>query len=253
MDWSLLEHDEFVSIATSINYDRRKIKAGELYKRLRQLQHPLESKVKFILQHWGWDGAPRKDSIYIISAIHEIGFSIPKSVKIFYEQLYGLTFPAKEHKTATDLEIDYGGALKFKFAERGNLLLWDWLLGAEWLSDRFEDDIMPIGYRINYNGFSQNQHNGWEDPDYCSCGAWGYELYLGNSGKVYIWDSEMSDYLGIAAENLVSFFASAFGLIYNVEKSCGDISERDIELMDQIDSLMRQGRYKQHCFKKEAY
>lgn len=251
MDWNVLEYDEFASIATSINYNKEETKAGELYEELKRLQYPIESKVKFILQHWGWDGTPRNEALYIISAINDKGFSIPKHIITFYEQLYGLALPSK--KNGGIVADKYGGTLKFKFAESGDVQLGDWLISAECLSAKFDDDTFPIGYRINYNGFSPKQQvTGWENPSYCPCGGWSYELYLGNSGKVYIWDTEVSDYLGVAAENLISFFASAFGLISDTEKSCGRTSDSDFELMEQIEVLMRQGKYKQHYFREKS-
>lgn len=248
MDWKLLEPDEFAFIANSVKYAKQQCKAGELYSKMKMLSYSIECKVKFILQHWGWDGTRRKESEYIISAIHDSGFMIPENVKTFYEQLYGLMLPLKKEKIPTDR---YGGLLRLRFAEKGDLQLKDWLIGAECLSAKFDDSILPIGYRLNYNGFSSSgqQLNGWENPQYHPCGAWGYELYLGSSGKVYIWDTETSNYIGVEAEDIVSFFASAFGLIFDTEHNYGYTSDADFALMEKIEELWIQGQYKQNYFR----
>lgn len=246
MDWNPMKSDEFIFIAESIKYSAEGHKTSELYKEIADLSCSLECKVKFILQHWGWNGTRREDSEYIISAINENGFIIPENIKIFYEQLYGLIFPMKKKKIPAD---EYGGVLRLSFSEKGDVQLKDWLISAECLSARFDDDILPIGYRLNYNGFSPGQVDGWEDPNYCPGGAWGYELHLGSSGKVYIWDTEMSDYIGIEAENIVSFFASAFGLIPDTERNYGYTSDTDFALMEKIEVLLNQGKYEQHYFR----
>ena len=98
MDWNPLKQDEVNFIAASIKYDKLQCKAGELYSQIATLDCFLENKVKFILQHWGWNGLHRAESNYIISAIRDTGLSIPENIKTFYEQLYGLTLPIKKEK-----------------------------------------------------------------------------------------------------------------------------------------------------------
>ena len=93
---------------------------------------------------------------------------------------------------------------------------------------------------MNYNGFSPRQVDGWENPFYCPSGACSYELHLGNSGRVYIWDTEVSDYIGIEADDVLSFFASAFGLIPDTERSAGYTSDIDFERMESIEKLWSQ-------------
>lgn len=237
VNWNPLKPDEVAFIAASIKYDKLQCKAGELYSQIATLDCLLENKVKFILQHWGWNGLHRAESNYIISAIKDTGLPIPENIKTFYEQLYSLIFPIKKEKIPID---KYGGALRLRLSEESDILLKDWLIGAKCLSARFNDDIFPIGYRLNYNGFSPRQVDGWENPFYCPSGAWSYELHLGNSGRVYIWDTEVSDYIGIEADDVLSFFASAFGLIPDTERSAGYTSDIDFERMESIEKLWSQ-------------
>lgn len=57
-------------------------KTGMLYQRIAKFPCDIESKVKFILWHWGWDGT-RREAERIISAIRDNGFMIPKNIKLF--------------------------------------------------------------------------------------------------------------------------------------------------------------------------
>ncbi|MDE7400351.1 MAG: hypothetical protein K2N06_12610 [Oscillospiraceae bacterium] len=249
MNWEPLSSELVSAISTEIRYHHElKEKTGMLYQQIAEFPCDIESKVKFLLWHWGWDGIRREGAIYIISAINDSGFTIPDNVKMFYEQLYGLTLPMKKKKIPAD---EYGGILRFRFSEKGDVQLKDWLIGAECLSAKFDDDILPIGYRMNYNGFSSSgqQINGWEDPYYRPCGAWGYELYLGSSSRIYVWDTEVSDYIGIEAENVISFFASAFGLIPDTERYYGCTSDADFARIEKIEKLWNQGQYKQNCLR----
>ena len=246
MNWEPLNSELISTISMGIQYHHGLCrKPGVLYQRIAEFPCDIESKVKFILWHWGWDGTHREEAGRIMSAIRDIGFTIPENIKLFYEQLYGLTIPMKKKKIPAD---EYGGVLRFRFAGKGDVPLKDWLIGAEFLSAKFDDDILPIGYRINYNGFSSSgqQINGWEDPHYRPCGAWGYELHLGSSGKVYVWDTEISDYIGVEAENVTSFLASAFGLIYDTEHLYGYTSDTDYARIEEIEKLWNQGQYKQN-------
>lgn len=246
MNWQPLSSELISAISMEIQYyDGLHEKPGALYQRIADFPCDIESRVKFILWHWGWDGARREEAEHMISAISNNRFTIPENIKIFYERFYGSTFPMKKKKIPAD---EYGGTLRFRFSEKGDLQLKDWLIGAECLSSKFDDDILPIGYRMNYNGFSSSgqQINGWEDPNYRSCGAWGYELYLGSSGRVYVWDTEGSDYIGIEAENVISFFASSFGLIPDTERYYGYTSDTDFSEIEKIEKLWDQGQYTQH-------
>ncbi len=74
-------------------------------------------------------------------------------------------------------------------------------------------------------------------------------MHLGNSGKVYVWNTETSDYIGIEADDIVSFFASAFGLIYDMEHNYEYTTNADFALMEKIDELWIQGQYKQNYFR----
>lgn len=58
--------------------------------------------------------------------------------------------------------------------------------------------------------------------------------------KIYFWDSENSDGIGIEADSLISFFACAFGLIVDTE-SLWICHEEDFELMDEIERSWNQG------------
>ncbi len=213
MDWEPLEPSAYRFISEAIQYDGNNIKAGELYQKVSALSCSLEDKVKFILQHWGWDGTVRVEGKFIMSKINGAGFTIPVHIEQFFEQMYGLHLPRKTQSDRTP----YGGTLEFWYQDIIDYE--DFFIPSECLSVKFDDDIMPIGYLLEYGGYSSNVLDGWEDPYYDSSGEWSYELYLGNSGKFYFWDRTTSDYVGVEAENLLSFFASAFGLIENQEES----------------------------------
>ena len=146
----------------------------------------------------------------------------------------------KKTRSLGTVEDIYGGVLRFKYPESG----WkDLFITSKCLGLKFHDDVTPIGYMLNYNGFSLSgqQIDGWENPNYKPVGAWTYELYLGNNEKIYFWDSENSDGIGIEADSLISFFACAFGLIVDTEKVYGYATEEDFELMDEIEGSWNQG------------
>lgn len=248
MDWNPLKPGTFRFISESIGYEGRKTKTGELYQKVSKLSCSLEDKVKFILRHWGWNGSVREEAKYIMSKINDVGFTIPIHAEQFFEQMYGLFLPMK--KTVRDLEISYGGTLCFRYLPYFED---DFFIFSECLSVKFDDDIIPIGCMFDYNGYSLNALDGWEDPYYVSSGAWCYELYLGNSGKFYFEDQVISDYVGVEAENLLLFFASAFGLIENQEETGERETDEDYERMELIEQLYKEGKYRQNYFRiKEA-
>lgn len=58
---------------------------------------------------------------------------------------------------------------------------------TELLCVHYDDDIMLIGYMLNYHGGSNQKIDGWEDPKYQSSEYEYYDLYLGRMlmcGKV---------------------------------------------------------------------
>lgn len=248
MDWFPLEDSKIEKIIKTIDYAGQNMSTDELYQRVSNVSCNMEDKVKFILWHWGWNGTSRKEGITMISQIKKLGFAFPPNVQIFLEQMYGLLLPVKKLRKENLQKDVYGGVLRFRYPK----IIWkDILIGSECLSVKFDDDILLIGDRLDYNGYSKSGQkiNGWEDPNYKSCGAWDYELHLGSSGRVYFWDTEISDCIGIEAHDLLSFFASAFGFILDTEQIYGYTSEEDFELMEQIEKLWNQGLYKQNYFR----
>ena len=243
MDWIPLDRKEYNSICKEINYLEIKNRPSRLYQEVSKIPCTLESKVKFILQHWGWDGTTRDEGKLIVSQINSFRLTLTSETKEFFHQIYGLSLPIKKARgLGADKDI-YGGVLRFKYSENG----WkDLFIASKCLSLKFCDDVVPIGYMLNYNGFSSSgqQIDGWEDPNYESSGAWTYELYLGNSGRIYFWDTENSDTIGIEADSLLSFFAIAFGLILDTEKIYGYTTEEDFALMDEIERLWDKGIWK---------
>ena len=240
MDWIPLGQEEYNSICQKVTYLEIKNRPGRLYQEVSKLPCTLESKVKFILQHWGWDGLPRDEGKLVISQINNFRSTFTLEAKEFLHQIYGLSLPMKKTRSLGTVEDIYGGVLRFKYPESG----WkDLFITSKCLGLKFHDDVTPIGYMLNYNGFSLSgqQIDGWENPNYKPVGAWTYELYLGNNEKIYFWDSENSDSIGIEADSLISFFASAFGLIVDTEKVYGYVTEEDFELMDEIERSWNQG------------
>lgn len=228
MDWIPLGQEEYNSICQKVNYLEIKNRPGRLYQEVSKLPCTLESKVKFILQHWGWDGLPRDEGKLVISQINNFRLTFTSEVKEFIHQIYGLSLPMKKTRSLGTVEDIYGGVLRFKYPESG----WkDLFITSKCLGLKFHDDVTPIGYMLNYNGFSLSgqQIDGWENPNYKPVGAWTYELYLGNNEKIYFWDSENSDGIGIEADSLISFFACAFGLIVDTEKVYGYATEEDLQ------------------------
>ena len=59
--------------------------------------------------------------------------------------------------------------------------------------------------------------------------------------------------MGVEAENLLLFFASAFGLIENQEQTAEPETDEDYERMELIEQLYQEGKYRQNYFRiKEA-
>lgn len=248
MDFKPLKPDEFAAIARAIGYDKESCRAGRLYSKLENLDWNLEQKVKFILQHWGWDGSCRDEGKIVILEIEDLNFTVPENIKEFYRQFFGLTLPSKKDSEPAD---EYGGALRLKFLEKTDLTLRDWLIGAECLGARFDDDVLPMGYMLDYNGYSLSGQkiDGWEDPNYPFVGAFLDELYLGSSGRVYLWGTEFSDYIAVEADSLLNFFASSFGLIPRTVQSRGYAGEEDVAVMEKIEELWDSGEYRQNYFR----
>lgn len=243
MNWELLKPSTFRFISEATQYDGKNTKTGELYQKVSKLSCSLEDKVKFILQHWGWNGVTREESKVIITKINQTGFTIPINVEQFFEQMCGLHFPRKTQNTTNS----YGGTLEFWYQDIVDYK--DFFIPSECLSVKFDDDIMPIGYMLEYDGYSSNAPSGWEDPYYKAQGCCCSELFLGSSGKVYLWNLEVSDYIGVEAENLLSFFAVSFGLIKDQGEIGDTATDEDIELMEKIENYYKQGIYKQNCFR----
>lgn len=243
MNWEPLNPSIFRLISQTIQYDGKNIKAGELYQKVSKISCSLEDKVKFILQHWGWNGATRAESKLIITKINQTGFTIPINVEQFFEQMCGLCLPRKTQNT-TDSS---GGTLEFWHQDIVDYE--DFFIPSECLSVKFDDDILPIGYLSEYSGYSSNAPDGWENPHYKAQGCCCSDLFLGSSGKVYLWNLEVSDYIGVEAEDLLSFFAVSFGLIKD-QGAIGDTAtDNDIELIEKIENCYKQGNYKQNCFR----
>lgn len=175
-----------------------------------------------------------------MSKINDAGFTIPVNAEPFFEQMYGLFLPMKKKGHS------YGGTMCFRY-----LPYWEnnVFIESDCLSAKFDDDIILIGYMLDYNGYSDNAQEGWETPYYASRGEWMYQLYLGNSEKFYFWDRTTSDYVGVEEENLLSFFASAFGLIENQAETGEPATDTDFERMDKIEQLYEEGTYKQNYFR----
>ena len=90
MDWIPLGQEEYNSICQKVNYLEIKNRPGRLYQEVSKLPCTLESKVKFILQHWGWDGLPRDEGKLVISQINNFRLTFTSEVKEFIHQIYGL-------------------------------------------------------------------------------------------------------------------------------------------------------------------
>lgn len=232
---------KFSSIAKSIEYSGNKMRTKTLYEQLQNQPIPLEDKVKFILRHWGWGNFSSKKANEKIAEIELSGFVIPQNVKELLMQFYGLRVPVK----TKDPYDKYGGIVIFEIPKK-----WESMISStELLCVHYDDDIMPIGYMLNYNGASNQKIDGWEDPQYQSCGYEYYDLYLGSSGQVYFQFVD-GDCIGIKGESLVDFFAKSFGLITFKEDVIEELNNDDFDLLEQIDELYDQGTYKQNCFRK---
>lgn len=149
MDWIPLGQEEYNSICQKVNYLEIKNRPGRLYQEVSKLPCTLESKVKFILQHWGWDGLPRDEGKLVISQINNFRLTFTSEVKEFIHQIYGLSLPMKKTRSLGTVEDIYGGVLRFKYPESG----WkDLFITSKCLGLKFHDDVTPIGYMLNYNG-----------------------------------------------------------------------------------------------------
>ena len=225
------------SIAKSIGYSGDKMRTKALYEQLQNQSFPLEDKVKFILRHWGWGNHSSMKASKKIEEIELSGFTIPQNVKEVLLQLYGLRIPIK----TKDPYDKYGGMIIFEIPPK-----WENMISStELLCVHYDDDIMPIGYMLNYNGGSNQKIDGWEDPKYQSSGYEYYDLYLGRSGQVYFKFVD-GDCIGLKGESLVDFFAKSFGLISFKEEVIEELSSDDFDLLEQIEELCDQGIYKQN-------
>lgn len=241
MNWSPLTDVRFSSIAKSIGYYDNEIQTKNLYKQLQALSIPLEEKVKFILKHWGWSNISSKRGAEKIEEIELSGFVIPQNVKELLNQLYGLRIPVKTQS----LYDKYGGTIVFEVPQK-----WENMISStELLCVHYDDDIMPIGYMLNYNGIPNQRSDGWEDPKYHQRGCEHYDLYLGSSGKVYF-EFVDGDCVGLKGENLINFLANSFGLIPFQEDEVEELTDSELDLIEQIEELYDEGAYKQHYFRK---
>lgn len=177
-----------------------------------------------------------------MSKINDAGFTIPVYIEQFFEQMYGLYLP---RKTKSDTTL-YGGTVQFWYQDIIDCE--DFFIPSECLSVKFDDEIMLIGSLLEYAGYSDNVPNGWDDPHYASHGFCCSDLFLGSSGKVYLWNLEVSDYIGVEAKNLLSFFANSFGLIEDQGEIGDTATNEDMELMEKIEQLAHEGKYRQNQF-----
>lgn len=245
MNWCPLADSKIEDISKLIDYSGKDMRAGELYRKIADIPYCIEDKVKFVLRHWGWDGTQREESYLPLTQISNIGFTIPSSIITFFYQMYGLVIPMKkikEHEPHNN-----GGTIRFRYPEIG----WeDILIGSECLSAKFNEAIIYVGSIIDYNGFTHLKGQTWENPD-CKTNGWSYEIHIGSSGRVYTWDTETSDCIWIEAEDILSFFASAFGLTFDSSRVYGYTSDVDFDVMEKIENLWKQGIYKQNYFRAE--
>ena len=245
MNWCPLDDSKIENISKLIDYSGKDMGASELYRKVADIPYCMKDKVKFILHHWGWDGTLREESYLPLSQISSVGFTIPSSTSTFFHQMYGLVIPMKKIKE--NESKNNGGTIRFHYPEIG----WkDVLIASECLSAKFNETIIYVGDMIDYNGFTHSNGQTWEKLD-CKTSGWSYEIYIGNSGRVYTWDTETSDCIWIEAEDILSFFASVFGLTLDSSRVYGYTSDVDLDIMDKIENLWRQGIYKQNYFRPE--
>lgn len=67
---------------------------------------------------------------------------------------------------------------------------------------------------------------------------------MGNSGKIYLWESTYSDNISIY-DNFILFLASNFGLVSDKVKYYGELSLDDMKEIDKIEELFNKNMYKQ--------
>lgn len=247
MNWEPLEPSRLRAISQEIQYKGKGTGTEELYQRVAALSCSLEDKVKFILRHWGWDGTVRIEGSFVMSKIGRAGLTIPMQLEPFFEQLYGLCLPRKTRSDKTP----YGGTVRFWYQDIIDYE--DFYIPSECLSVRFDDDILPIGCLLEYGGYPENRPNGWEDPHYACRGCCCSDLFLGSSGRIYLWNMEVSDDISIEAEDLLTFLAVSFGLIEAPEVYGGIAADEDIELIERIEELVRAGKYRPNEFRIKRY
>lgn len=241
MNWLPLSKLKISSISQTIAYNDGKIKTKVLYEQLQKIPIPLEDKVKFILMHWGWDGVLHEEALERLREIKLSGFVMPQNVVDLLKQLYGLRIPIKTQ----DPYDKYGGTLVFEFLKK-----WENMVSSsEFLSMKYDDNIMPIGYILNYNGRTNQLVSGWENPNYQSTGYERYDLYHGSSGRVYF-EFVDGDCVGLKGESLDDFFEKSFGLIPFKEDVVEELTGDDMGLIEHIDELYDQGAYKQNYFRR---
>ena len=122
MDWIPLGQEEYNSICQKVNYLEIKNRPGRLYQEVSKLPCTLESKVKFILQHWGWDGLPRDEGKLVISQINNFRLTFTSEVKEFIHQIYGLSLTMKKTRSLGTVEDIYETLIVNKF-DRNDMLL----------------------------------------------------------------------------------------------------------------------------------
>ena len=88
MDWIPLGQEEYNSICQKVNYLEIKNRPGRLYQEVSKLPCTLESKVKFILQHWGWDGHPRDEGKLVISQINNFCIKLLVNLDYLFRSSY---------------------------------------------------------------------------------------------------------------------------------------------------------------------
>ncbi len=244
MELNELLYPEMKDISDSICY-KKSIGAKDLYDKLADLNCPMDDKVKFALQHWGWKNTIRKESEAVIKDARKSGFNIPATIITVYHQFWGLHIPVRNvFRQGGENFIDYGGTVIFDF----DGFSWkDMIPNAEMLGVKFRETVLPFGIRHNYNGYSSNLENCWENPNYSAYG-WGVdELYIGSGGKIYaIVDVEYGGLIEIEAINILDFFAVSFGFTSACTEEIGEI---DIEtpVIEEIEDLIEKGIYTQNC------
>lgn len=243
MDWIPLTSDEVASISDTIRYAGQTERASVLYQNLMLMNCNLEDKVKFLLSHWGWNGTVKEKALSLITEINKIGFSIPSYTETVLKQLYGLRIPSKTQSPYDE----FGETIVFELPHDFSNLL----STAELLSIKYHDDIViPIGYMLNYCDPKNSSIDAWENPNSKPQGYYErYDLFLGSSGKVYF-EFVDGDIIGIRGDDFIEFLANSCGLIpYKHEEDDDELTSEDLELMEEIDDLQKQGIYRQGQFK----